>query len=66
MNTKKIGERLAKLRGNKSQAKVAQDIGIAPTTLSMYENGERTPRDNIKLRIANYYGVTVESIFFTK
>lgn len=66
MDTKKIGKRLAKLRGDKPQARVAQDIGIAPTTLSMYENGERMPRDNIKLKISNYYGVTVESIFFTK
>ena len=31
------GKRLANLRGNKSLAEVAKDIGIATSTLGMYE-----------------------------
>ncbi|WP_423748200.1 hypothetical protein [Bacillus cereus] len=30
----------------------------------MYENGQRIPRDNIKIKLANFYGVTVQTIFF--
>lgn len=32
--------------------------------LQMYENGQRIPRDNIKIKLANFYGVTVQTIFF--
>ena len=32
----------------------------------MYENGERIPRDETKIKIAAYYGKTVEEIFFTE
>nr|DAZ75624.1 MAG TPA: repressor protein C2 [Caudoviricetes sp.] len=30
----------------------------------MYENGERIPRDGIKLKIAEYYQKSVQEIFF--
>lgn len=58
------GERLAKLRGSKRQAEVAKDIGIATSTLGMYETEQRIPRDNIKVALAKYYGTTVQAIFF--
>lgn len=57
-------EKLMELRGEKSQRVVAKAVGIAPSTLSMYENGERIPRDNIKRKLADYYNVTVSYIFF--
>ena len=59
-----IGEVLVSLRGEKSQAKVATDLGISISALSMYENNQRIPRDEIKLLIAQYYGKTVQEIFF--
>ena len=59
------GKRLIELRGNKSQTEVAKDIGIATSTLGMYETQQRIPRDPIKIAIANYYGKTVQDIFFT-
>lgn len=59
------GKRLIELRGNKSQAEVAKGIGIATSTLGMYETQQRTPRYSIKIAIANYYGKTVQDIFFT-
>lgn len=59
------GKRLIELRGNKSQTEVAKDIGIATSTLEMYETQQRIPRDSIKIAIANYYGKTVQDIFFT-
>lgn len=55
---------LTELRGNKSQKEVADALGISVSALSMYENGERVPRDNIKIRIANYYQKGISDIFF--
>lgn len=59
-----IGSRLRMLRGNKRSKQVASDLGIPPSTLSMYEQGKRMPRDEIKIKIAKYYKKSVEDIFF--
>lgn len=59
-----IGEKLISLRGEKSQQEVAQDLNISVSALSMYENDNRTPRDEIKVRLAKYYGVGIEELFF--
>ena len=64
MNKVAIAERLIELRGEKSRETVANAIGVSISALSMYENGERIPRDDIKIRIANYYKRSVDSIFF--
>ena len=64
MNTKAIGKRLIDLRGKRTQNEVASALGISVSALGMYERGERMPRDEVKLAIANYYDVTVQSIFF--
>lgn len=61
-----IGKRLVELRGAKTQGDVAKSLGISVSALSMYECGERIPRDNIKLRIAAYYGKPIQLIFFEK
>lgn len=63
MDNQKIADRLIKLRGSRTQAEVAQAIGVTPSAYSMYENGERIPRDEIKKRIAEYYKRTVNTIF---
>lgn len=64
MDAQKIGERLENLRGEKSLAIVAEDTGISISALSMYESGNRIPRDDVKVSLANYYGKTVQEIFF--
>ncbi len=64
MYSNKIGIRLIKLRGEKSQTEVAKALGISDSALSMYERGARIPRDSVKVKIAKYYGKTVQSIFF--
>ncbi len=66
MNAKEIGLKLRDLRGNRSILEVAKALGISNSALSMYENGERIPRDTIKIRIANYYGMKVGVIFFNE
>lgn len=65
MDNNKIGSKLRALRGDKSAETVAKEIGISVSALFMYERGERIPRDQIKLRLASYYGTTVQDIFFT-
>ena len=64
MDNKAIARRLIKLRGEKSRETVANAVGISTSALSMYENGERIPRDHIKIKLANYYKRSVEFIFF--
>ncbi|MCY9593758.1 XRE family transcriptional regulator [Paenibacillus chitinolyticus] len=64
MTKETIAEKLLKLRSKKPRYEVAKEVGISLSALQMYENGQRIPRDDIKVRIANYYKVSVEAIFF--
>lgn len=59
-----IGQRLLALRGRRSRVEVARALGISVSALQMYENGNRMPRDDMKVSIAAYYGVTVQQLFF--
>lgn len=59
------GMKLKALRGERSQQAVADEVGITKSALSMYERDERTPRDEVKIKLANYYGETVQAIFFS-
>ena len=60
------GAKLKELRGDKTQQEVANDIGITKSALAMYERDERVPRDEVKVRIANYYGVSLMFLFFNQ
>lgn len=66
LNAKEIGKRLIVLRGKKKREQVASDLGITYSALAMYENGNRIPRDVIKVKIAAYYNRTIDEIFFTQ
>ncbi len=65
MNREEVAKNLIALRGNKTQATVAEAINVSQSTYAMYESGKRMPSDEVKIRIANYYRKTVQSIFFT-
>ena len=58
-----IAEKLRNLRGDKPKQIVASAVGITTKALTQYENGGRIPRDEIKLRLADYYQTTVNAIF---
>lgn len=64
MNKEKIAELLRELRGSTTREDVANSVGISVSALSMYENGDRVPRDEVKVRLSRYYGKTVGEIFF--
>lgn len=66
MDAKKIGNKLIELRSDVSREKVANDLGVSISALAMYEQGNRIPRDEIKIKIAQYYNKTVQEIFFGK
>lgn len=59
-----IGERLTKARGARSREEVAFNVGVSVSAISNYENDARVPRDQVKIRLARYYGTTVQDLFF--
>lgn len=63
-----IGERIKDLREKCgfSSEKFCDIVGISRSALSMYETGQRVPRDEIKLKIARCLGVSIETLFFTQ
>ena len=66
LNTAEMGRRLIELRGNRTQEEVAKDLGISKSALSMYEMGQRIPRDQIKIKISEYYQKSIPYIFFNE
>lgn len=63
---KGYGKILVQLRGEKTQEIVAGDVGISVSALAMYETERRVPRDEIKIKLANYFNRSVQEIFFDK
>ena len=59
-----IAERLVKARGTRKREEVAAAIGVSLSAIAMYENGERIPRDETKIKLAKYYNTTVQKLFF--
>ena len=57
-----IGERLKKLRGKRTQADIAEQIGISRARYSHYENNRNNPDLEILKKLANFYNVSVEYI----
>ncbi|MDR2531481.1 MAG: helix-turn-helix transcriptional regulator [Oscillospiraceae bacterium] len=64
VDVKKVGNRLAELRGKRSQKDVATAIGVSISAIAMYETGQRTPRDEIKYKLARFYEKSIEELFF--
>ncbi len=65
VDAKTAGERLRTLRGIRTRVGVAAEIGCSVSAMAAYESGERVPRDEIKCRIADYYGTTVQDIWYS-
>lgn len=64
IDSKTIGARLTQLRGEKTRAEVAKAVGASERAIQSYEIGDRVPRDEMKVKIARYFGRTIEEIFF--
>ena len=63
---KEFSEKLKMLRLKKglTQEELAKEIGVGVSAISMYEQGNRIPRDEIKISLAKFFEKSVEYIFF--
>lgn len=58
-------KKMAELRGDRSLRDIAKELEIPYSTYAMIETGHRFPRRNLQLKLAKFYGVTVDELFFT-
>lgn len=63
---KKIGEILKSLRedAGETQAQVAEATNVSAMAISLYESGDRIPRDETKMLLSKHFNVPV-TIFYT-
>lgn len=59
---KKIKEERIKL--GLSRYELALELNVSPSTIAMYEIGERVPRDETKIKLSKIFKKSVQSIFF--
>ena len=45
-----------------SQAELSKAIGVSPSTIGMYETGEREPNFEIEEKIADYFNVSLDTL----
>lgn len=57
-----LADRLKEIRkeNNLTQSELGKILGVGKTTISMYENGNSTPNDEIKLKIAEDFDVSLD------
>jgi transcriptional regulator with XRE-family HTH domain len=58
-----FGDRLRKLRGDRSQKVIATALGIPPTTLSTLENQRTVPRGEVVQKLAEYFKVPIDYFY---
>ena len=65
-DSKTIGKRIATLRERKklTQTQLAELLEVGPSTVRMWESGERIPRDEMKVKLSKLLGRSVKFIFF--
>ena len=63
-----IADNLRYLRKRKgiTQTELAEALGIPVTTYNAYETGQNRPRMETMQKIADFYGRTVQFIFFKR
>lgn len=59
-----LSERLKKARGDRRREDVAKAVGVSLSAIAMYENGDRVPRDEVKIKLAKLYNTSVQALFF--
>ncbi len=59
---------LAKLRNdrNLTQSQVANAVKISRSAYAMIELGHRVPRHKTMKRLADFFGITVDELFFSQ
>jgi putative transcriptional regulator len=55
-----------RVRRKLSQKQVAEAVGITQSGYAMIEGGRRHPRKEIMKKLADFFGVTVDELFFSE
>ena len=58
-----FGQRLRRLRGERSQKEVAAELGIPVTTLSTLENQDTIPRGEVLQKLAEYFKIPISYFY---
>lgn len=63
---KTVAERIKEARAKKgcSVEELAKACGVTNSAIQMYECGQRVPRDSIKIAMAEFFGMSVQDLFF--
>lgn len=64
MNMELLGLRLRAMRGDRTLSEVSDATGIGISALNNYELGLRMPKDEAKIALANYYGLSIGELFY--
>ena len=65
INPAAVGKKLRMLRAIRTLKQVENETGISQARLGNYEHGTRVPNDEAKVILSNYYGITVQDLFYT-
>ena len=65
MNAVQNGKLLRQLRGSQAVSETAKALNISESSLTKYEYGVRTPRDDLKVRMAEFYNKSVQELFYS-
>lgn len=52
--------KVLRIRANLSQAETAEKVGVTQANVSLWEKGEHKPGKDIREKLAEAYGVTME------
>lgn len=59
----RFSKRLKELRGGRSQAEIATILGLKQPTYASYEIGSREPSMQTLVKIADFYNVSLDTLF---
>ena len=59
-------KKIKELRGERSQRQVARDLRISVAYYNYIETGERVPSLTVAAKIAAYYNVDMNTLFYLK
>ncbi|WP_272893707.1 helix-turn-helix transcriptional regulator [Heyndrickxia oleronia] len=59
-----IRQKLIDYRGDRTRPEVAKELNITPQMLGAIERGDRNPSLSLAKKIADYYKVSIDEIFF--
>lgn len=63
---RKLGNKLKRLRVNSgmSRKQLADMFGLTVSAVGMYEQGRRTPSDDIKIKYSRMFDKSIDELFF--